>query len=139
MCAPCARRRLESRLGVTPLAWSDDAGPLGGGRREPRPGEVPLDGTQRESPRAFATALRSRQAGCEGNTGGRPMVRGIVASLLVTVLTATPVLARNAAGRAARAAGPAKAVNPARVANARSGSSKSSGSASRGQNKLGSS
>jgi len=67
------------------------------------------------------------------------MVRGIVASLLVTVLTATPVLARNAAGRAARAAGPAKAVNPARVANARSGSSKSSGSASRGQKKLGSS
>ena len=69
------------------------------------------------------------------------MLRGIVASLLATVLTATPVLARNAAGRAARAAGPAKALNPARGPKGFSGSSKSSGSSSGfgGQTKLGSS
>jgi len=69
------------------------------------------------------------------------MLRGIVASLLATVLTATPVLARNAAGRAAHAAGPARGANPARGAKGLSGSSKSSGSSNGfgGQTKLGSS
>ena len=69
------------------------------------------------------------------------MLKGIVASLLVTVLTAAPVLAaRSGSGKAARAAGGARALNPTRGAKGFSGSHKSSlGSvgASRAQLKLG--